>query len=452
MNKTLKWILIVVAILLVIFVAAKVVNGSSNKGIKVTAEKAQRRTIIETVNASGKVYPEVEVKISPDISGEITELNVQEGDSVRKGQVLAKIYADIYSSQRDQAAAVVAQSQAQVANSQAQLGALKATLDQAEAAYKRQKTLLDQKVISQSEFETAQQAYESAKANYIAAQSGIKANQASVLNAMAGLTSANKDLQRATITAPMDGVISLLSVKLGERVAGNSFNIGTEMMRIADLASMEVQVDVGENDIPKVKLGDSANIEIDAFNNRKFKGIVYKIANPETSALASASGNSSSSTTVTNYEVHIRLLPSSYKDLIVKNQPFPFRPNMTASADIQTQTHNNVLSVPLNAVTTRSMDDVKKADSAKAQSFVNSNTGDSDLVEVVFAVQPDGKVKLEPVKTSIQDINNIEITSGLKAGEQIVTGPYDVVSKTLKNGDKVKVVSKDELVQGFQKK
>ena len=422
-----------------------------DEGTKVTAEKATVRNITETVTASGKVFPEIEVKISPDISGQIVELNVQEGDTVHKGQVLAKIYADIYSSQRDQAAAVVAQNQAQVANSQAQLGALKATLDQAEAAYKRQKTLLEQKVISQSEFETAQQAYESAKANYIAAQSGIKANQASVQNAMAGLTSANKDLQRATITAPMDGVISLLSVKLGERVAGNSFNVGTEMMRIADLASMEVQVDVGENDIPKVKLGDSANIEIDAFNNRKFKGIVYKIANPETSALASASGNSSS-TTVTNYEVHIRLLPSSYKDLIVKNQPFPFRPNMTASADIQTQTHNNVLSVPLNAVTTRSMNDVKKADSAKAQLFVSSNTGDSDLVEVVFAVQPDGKVKLEPVKTSIQDINNIEITSGLKAGEQIVTGPYDVVSKTLKNGDKVKVVSKDELVQGFQKK
>ena len=452
MSKKLKWIIgILVLLIVLLIVLSKAGVLGKDEGIKVTAEKVTVRNITETVTASGKVFPEIEVKISPDISGQIVELNVQEGDTVHKGQVLAKIYADIYSSQRDQAEAVVAQSQAQVANSQAQLGALKATLDQAEAAYKRQKTLLDQKVISQSEFETAQQAYESAKANYIAAQSGIKANQASVLNAMAGLTSANKDLQRATITAPMDGVISLLSVKLGERVAGNSFNIGTEMMRIADLASMEVQVDVGENDIPKVKLGDSANIEIDAFNNRKFKGIVYKIANPETSALASASGNSSS-TTVTNYEVHIRLLPSSYKDLIVKNQPFPFRPNMTASADIQTQTHNNVLSVPLNAVTTRSMDDVKKADSAKAQSFVNSNTGDSDLVEVVFAVQPDGKVKLEPVKTSIQDINNIEITSGLKAGEQIVTGPYDVVSKTLKNGDKVKVVSKDELVQGFQKK
>ncbi|MEP6467159.1 MAG: efflux RND transporter periplasmic adaptor subunit [Parafilimonas sp.] len=451
MSKKLKWIigiLLILIVLLVILSKAGVLG--KDEGTKVTAEKAMNRNVTETVTATGKVFPEVEVKVSPDISGEVVELNVAEGDTVHKGQVLAKIYADIYSSQRDQAAAVVAQSQAQVSNSQAQLGALKATLDQTQAAYNRQKTLLDQKVISQSEFETAQQAYESSKANYQAAMSGIKANQASVQNAMAGLTSANKDLQRATITAPMDGVISLLSIKKGERVAGNSFNVGTEMMRIADLSSMEVQVDVGENDIPKVKLGDSANIEIDAFNNRKFKGVVYKIANPETSLTASVS---SSSTSVTNYEVHIRLLPSSYKDLIVKGQPFPFRPNMTASADIQTQTHDNVLSVPLNAVTTRSLDDVKKSDSTFSKKHFNTNnTDDSDLVEVVFAIQPDGKVKLMPVTTSIQDINYIEVTSGLKDSAQVVTGPYDVISKTMKQDDKVKVVTKDELVQGFQKK
>lgn len=452
MSKKLKWIigiLLILIILLVVLSKAGVLG--KDEGTKVTAEKAAVRNITETVTASGKIFPEVEVKVSPDISGEIVELNVEEGDTVHRGQVLAKIYADIYASQRDEAAAVVAQSQAQVSNSTAQLGALKATLDQAQATYNRQKTLLDQKVISQAEFETAQQAFESAKANFQAAQSGIKANQAGVQNAMAGLSRANKDVGRATIVAPMDGVVSLLSVKKGERVAGNSFNVGTEMMRIADLSSIEVQVDVGENDIPKVKLGDTANIEVDAFNNRKFKGIVYKIANPETSLAASAGA---SSTSVTNYEVHIRLLPSSYQDLVVKGQPFPFRPNMTASADIQTQTHSNVLSVPLNAVTTRSMNDVKQADTTKAKSAAATvtNTNDSDLAEVVFAVQPDGKVKLLPVKTSIQDINNIEITSGLKAGEQVITGPYDIVSKTMKNGDKVKVVSKDELVQGFEKK
>lgn len=452
MSKKLKWIigiLIILIVLLVVLSKAGVLG--KDEGTKVTAEKAVTRTITETVTATGKVFPEIEVKITPDISGQIVELNVEEGDTVHRGEVLAKIYADIYSSQRDQAAAVVAQSQAQVANSQAQSGALKATLDQAQSAYNRQKTLLDQKVISKAEFETAQQAYESAKANYTAAQSGIQANRASVQNAMAGLTSANKDLQKATLTAPMNGVVSLLSVKKGERVAGNQFNIGTEIMRIADLSSIEVQVDVGENDIPKVKLGDSAIISIDAFNNRKFKGVVYKIANPETSLATSAS---SSSTSVTNYEVHIRLLSTSYNDLIVKGQPFPFRPNMTASADIQTQTHNNVLSVPLNAVTTRSLADVKNSDTSKNKKPIvaSSNTGDSDLVEVVFTVQPDGKVKMIPVQTSIQDINNIEITSGLKPNEQVITGPYDVVSKNLKDGDKVKVVSKDELVQGFVKK
>ncbi|HEX5154061.1 MAG TPA: efflux RND transporter periplasmic adaptor subunit [Parafilimonas sp.] len=452
MSKKLKWIigiLIILIILLVVLSKAGVLG--KDEGIKITAEKAATRDITETVTATGKVFPEVEVKVSPDISGEIVELNVEEGDTVRRGQVLAKIYADIYASQRDEAAAIVAQSQAQVLNSQAQLGALKATLDQTESAYKRQKTLLDQKVISQSEFETAQQAYESAKANYLAAQSGIQANKANVQNAMAGLTRANKDVGRATIIAPMDGVISLLSVKKGERVAGNSFNIGTEMMRIADLSSIEVQVDVGENDIPKVKLGDTAIVEVDAFNNRKFKGVVYKIANPEQSLTGSSNA---SSTSVTNYEVHIRLLLSSYQDLIVKGQPFPFRPNMTASADIQTQTHSQVLSVPLNAVTTRTLNDIKQADTSKNKKpiDVGSNSGDSDLIEVVFVVQPDGKVKLVPVKTSIQDINNIEVTSGLKTDEQVVTGPYDIVSKTMKNGDKVKVVSKDELVKGFAKK
>jgi HlyD family secretion protein len=452
MSKKLKWIigiLIILIVLLVILSKAGVLG--KDEGTKVTAEKAIMSNITETVTATGKVFPEVEVKITPDISGQIVELDVAEGDTVHRGEVLAKIYADIYSSQKDQAAAVVAQSQAQVSNSEAQLGALKATLDQAQAAYNRQKTLLDQKVISQSEFETAQQAYESAKANYAAAQSSIQANKASVQNAMAGLTSANKDLQKATLTAPMDGVVSLLSVKKGERVAGNSFNVGTELMRIADLSSIEVQVGVGENDIPKVKLGDSANIEIDAFNNRKFRGVVYKIANPEQALSANAN---TSSTTVTQYEVHIRLLPSSYNDLIVQGQPFPFRPNMTASADIQTQTHNNVLSVPLNAVTTRSLSDVKNSDTSKNKKPIvtNKNSGDSDLVEVVFTVQPDGKVKLVPVTTSIQDINNIEITSGLKPNEQVITGPYDVVSKSMKQGDKVKIVGKEELVQGFAKK
>lgn len=454
MSKKLKWIIASLVILILVLVGlSKAGVFGKDEGTKVTAEKATVRTITETVTASGKIYPEVEVKVSSDISGEIVELNVEEGDTVKKGQILAKVYADIYASTRDQAAAVVAQSQAQVSNSQSQLGSLKATLDQTEAAYKRQKTLTDQKVISQSEFEQAQQAYLSAKANYDAAMSGIKANQANVMSAQASLERAQKDVGRTTISATMDGVVTLLGVKKGERVAGNSFNVGTEIMRIADLRSIEAQVDVGENDIPKVKFGDTALVEVDAFNNRKFKGIVYKIANPNTSLLSSTS---SSSTTVTNYKVHIRLLPDSYKDLVSPGKAFPFRPNMTASADIQTKTNNGVLSVPLNAVTTRDKNDGepvkqdKNTDKSKSADTAPA-AGDDDIQEVVFVLQKDGTVKKVKVATSIQDLNYIQITSGLSDTAQVITGPYDVVSKQLKDGTKVKVVPKDQLIQTFNK-
>ena len=454
MSKKLKWIIVILVILVIALIAlSKAGVFGGDEGTSVTAEKAETRNITEIVTASGKVFPEVEVKVSPDISGEIVQLNVIEGDTVKRGQVLANIYADIYASQRDQAAAIVTQSEAQVSTSKSQLDALKATLDQTESAYKRQKTLLDQKVISQSEFEQAQQAYFSSKANYEANVAGIKANQANVQSAMASLNRADKDVSRATITAPMDGVISLLAVKKGERVAGNSFNVGTEMMRIADLSSMEAQVDVGENDIPKVKLGDTAIVEIDAFSNRKFKGVVYKIANPVTNALTS----SSTSTQVTNYQVHIRLLPDSYKDLIVKGQPFPFRPNMSASADIQTSTHANVLSIPLNAVTTRDKKDgkapgaEKKDDNSATDNTQQSASADDDIEEVVFIVDSTtGIARKKTVKTDIQDINYIEIKDGIKAGDRVITGPYDVVSKQLKDSSKVKLVTKDQLTQSFK--
>lgn len=450
-KKKIKWLIIILIIVIGVMVALKMTGVlGKEEGIKVTAEKVSTRDITEVVTASGKIFPEVEVKVSPDISGEIIELNVVEGDTVKRGQVLASIYADIYASQRDQAAALVSQAEAQVSNTNAQIGALKATLDQTEAAYKRQKTLLDQKVISRAEFETAEQAYLSAKANYDAAKQSIKANEANVKSAMASLTRAQKDVSRTIIVAPMDGVISLMSVKKGERVAGNSFNVGTEMMRIADLSSIEAQVDVGENDIPKVKLGDTALVEVDAFTNRKFKGIVYKIANPVTNALTSGS----TSTQVTNYQVHIRLLPDSYKDLVKPGQPFPFRPNMSASADIQTQTHKNVVSVPLNAVTTRdkrnnnapgSTGDSKNTDISKMEAAA----ADEDIIEVVFVLEKDGLVRRRPVTTDIQDINYIEIKDGVKAGEEIITAPYDVVSKQLKDSTRVTVVTKEELIKSF---
>ncbi len=455
MSKKLIWILVslVVLIILLVVMQKSGVFGK-DEGLKVTAEKVQKRTIIESVTASGKVYPEIEVKVSPDISGEITELHVAEGDSVKKGQVLARIYADIYATQRDQAAAGVNQQVAVVSNSTAQLEALKATMDLAQRTYERQKKLADDKVISKAEFEQAESSYLQSKANYNAAVQGIKGGQAGVQNAQANLNKANKDLGRTIIVSPMDGVISLLSVKKGERVAGNSFNVGTEMMRVADMSKIEVRVDVGENDVPKVHLGDSAIIEVDAYNKRKFKGLVTQIASSNKGAATQSVATTS--TDVTNYEVRIRLLPESYKDLIDPAHPksFPFRPGMSASADIQTKRHTDKLSVPINAVTTREKGSDKVAgnkdkkddngagqdDQSKDQKAVTE-----DLDEVVFVLQADKKVKKVVVKTDIQDINNIEITSGLKEGDMVITGPYGTVSKILKDGTVVNVVDKDKL-------
>ena len=454
MNKKLAWIIGILVVLIVLMIVLKQCGViGKEEGIKVTTEKVTKRTIIETVNASGKIYPEVEVKVSPDISGEIVELNVAEGDSVRRGQILARIYADIYTSQRDQAAAYVTQSQAQVSNSTAQLEALKATLDQAESNYNRQKQLLDENVISRAEFEQAEQTIRSARAQYNAAVQGIRGSRASVQSAQAQLQKANKDVSRATLVAPMDGVVTLLAVKKGERVVGTAQMAGTEMLRVADLSVMEVRVNVGENDIPKVKLYDSALVEVDAYTNRKFKGIVTKIGSSNTTAAQSS--QIGSTTDVANYEVHIRLFPESYKDLL-GGRNFPFRPGMNASADIQTKTHTNALSVPINAVTTRNKKgDVKEDKKDKKGDDDNDNeqgnvpvsgSADDDMDEVVFVLNADKTtVKKVKVKTDIQDINYIEITNGVKAGDEVITGPYNVVSKTLKEGNKVKVVKKEDL-------
>lgn len=441
MNKKTKWILIITGILLVaLVIMSKMGVFGKDEGTKVTAEKVIQRTITETVNASGKIYPEIEVKVSPDISGEITELTVQEGDTVRKGQLLARIYADIYSIQRDQAASGVAQSQAQVANARAALGALQAQLDQAKKTYDMQKKLFDEKVISQNEFNVAESAYRSAQANYNASAQSIRGGQASVQSARSSLQRANKDLDRTAIRAPMDGVVSLLNVKKGESVAGNSFNVGTEMMRIADMNSIEVRVDVGENDVPKVRLGDTALIEVDAYSGRKFKGLVTQIASSNNGA-ASVSGLAGASNDVTQYKVYIRVLKASYLDLLGRGS-FPFRPGMTANVDIQTNTQVNVLSVPINAVTTREKGDTLKYAEKKEDADVVHSYDDLDVV--VFIKSSD-TVRKAVVKTGIQDINYIQVTSGLKEGDEVITGPYDVVSKTLKHGSRVKVVEKKEL-------
>jgi len=244
----------------------------------------------------------------------------------------------------------------------------------------------------------------------------------------------------------MDGIISLMNVKKGERVVGTAQMTGTEMMRVADMKSIEVRVDVGENDITKVKLGDTALVEVDAYNNRKFKGIVYKIANP----ITSTANTSASSAEVANYKVHIRLLTDSYTDLVKDNNIFPFRPGMTASADIQTKSKINVVTVPLNAVTTRDQDgegkDTKVGAVKRDDKAPDNASKEEELSEVVFVLGKDNKVKMVKVKTDIQDLNYIEII-GLKVGDEVITGPYSIVSKTLKEGTLVKVVTKEKLFE-----
>jgi HlyD family secretion protein len=453
MRKKIFWIILILVVVVIGLLGLKAAGViGKDEGTKVAVEKVEKRTIIETVNASGKIYPEIEVKVSPDISGEIVDLEVEEGDSVRRGQVLAKIYADIYSTQRNQAAAEVDRQQALLANNKAQLASLQSALDLAKRTYDRQKQLLSDKVISAAEFEQAENAYRQAQADYNAAQENIRSAQAAINSAQANLERANKDLSRTAVLAPMDGVVSLLSVKEGERVVGSNMMAGTEMMRIADMSVIEVQVDVSENDIPKVSLYDSALVEVEAYTGRKFKGVVSKIASSSTATGAQAAATTND---VTNYKVHIRLLRSSYADLIDPSKPrkFPFRPGMNASADIQTNTKENVLSAAINAVTTREpgTDKVVTAKKDEKQEAgvqeQTKNTLSAPVDEVVFVVQPDGTVKRVKVKTGVQDINHIEITEGLKGGEQVVVAPYNVVSKTLKDGMKVKVVPQDQLFE-----
>lgn len=430
-KKTLWWIIGGSVTLLIILII--VGKSSSDHGTKVAVEKADKHTITETVTASGKIYPETEVKISPEVSGEIIELTVEEGDSVRKGQLLVRINPAIYSSIVNQAEATVQESRARVANSREMVAQSKASYDQAAANYKRNKKLYEDKVISALEFEQSESAYLSAKAAYEAAQANVSGGSYSVQGASAGLSQARENLRKTTIIAPTSGVISALNVKLGERVVGTAQMAGTEMLTIADLGRIEVRVDVSETDIAKVKLGDTTVIEADAYRNRKFTGVVSKI-----SVSSKATGLAQVSTDqVTNYTVHILILPQSYEDLLMQHpNRFPFKPGMSASVEIQTRRERNTLSVPVNAVTTRDYPDSLKKKSA-----------DLDNVrQVVFVYDATTKkVMVRDVKTGVQDNLYIQIVSGLKDGEEVVTAPYGAIARTLKDESKVQVVKKERL-------
>lgn len=438
-SKFTKYIVIAVVVLVVFLIVGKKAGWlGKDAEVKISADLVELRTITEIVTASGKIQPETEVKISPDVSGEIVELMVREGDYVEKGQFLLKIKPDIYESAAERAVAAENSANANLANAKARQEQVKAQFNQVEKAYNRNKSLYQQSVISDAEFENALSSYEIALADLKASEENVNAARFNVLSAQAMVREANENLRKTSVFAPMNGTLSLLNVEKGERVVGTEMMAGTEMMRIANLNSMEVIVDVNENDIIKVKLNDSVDIEVDAYLNRRFSGIVTEIANSATSSGFAVDQ-------VTNFKVKIRILPESYSDIIESGIKHPFRPGMSASVDIKTVTAREVIAVPLPAVTTR-------VDSTKLEYIGEPMRVDTDLevatnlplAEIVF-VYKDGEITRRIVKTGIQDSYFIHIIEGLEIGEEVVTAPYNLISRTLKSGMKVTKVTKEEL-------
>ena len=448
-GKLIKYLLIAFAVFIVFLIIGKKAGWFGQPdAIKVTAEEVQKRTIKEFITANGKVQPETEVKISPDVSGEITELYVKEGDYVEKGKLLLKIKPDVYVSIRDRVEAALNTARANLANARARLSQANAQFEKGKLDYERNEKLWGQKTISQAEWENARSLYLVAKADVEAAEQSVKSAEYNVESAKASLKEANENLQKTTIYAPMSGTISKLDVEKGERVVGTMQMAGTEILRIANLERMEVQVDVNENDIVKVSLHDTAIIEIDAYMDEEFKGIVTEIAN-------SASTSGITTDQVTNFDVKILLLKNSYQHLIDEGKVTLFRPGMSATAEILTNTKFNVLSVPIQAVTTRS--DTSKTARAPIKTDENEDVdGDADedkegkeeeeMFEVVFKVDVD-KAKLVKVETGIQDNQYIEITSGLEEGEKVITAPYSAISKRLENGKLIEVKKEEELFE-----
>jgi HlyD family secretion protein len=428
-------LLIYLAILAIVIVIIAIVGkkaGWFGKSVtyEVTTEKVTRRQITEIITANGKIQPETEVKITPDVSGEIVELDVKDGDIVKKGQFLLKIKPDIYISARDRTQATLNAARANLANAKAILAQVESKHEQLRLSYNRNKKLWEERTISESEWEEAKSAFDIATSEVTAAKQNVAAAEFSVHSAEATLKEASENLIKTSIYAPMDGTITLLNVEKGERVVGTELMSGTEMLRVANLDRMEVLTEVNENDIVRVKLNDSAFIEVDAFPDRRFKGIVTEIAN-------SATTTGLTTDQVTNFEVKILIVKESYSDLIAKDRPQPFRPGMSASVDILTESKTNVLSVPLQSVTLM-------ADSLLNPDSIMNKTSETKANEIVF-VNNDGKVKTTVVKTGIQDNNYIEVISGLTEEQEVVTAPYNVITKKLKDGSQIKRVSKEEL-------
>lgn len=427
-----------------LFLAKKMEWIGKVEPTEVEFAKASRSTIIEKVSASGKIQPEVEVKLSPDVSGEIVSLNVAEGDSVVAGQELLKIRPDNYVSLLARAEAQMNATKANMEQSKAVLAQSEARLSKAKIDYDRNAKLHKDKVISDADFDQFVSAYTVAKQDLEAAKANVNAANYNVKSSQATLKEAKTNLTKTTIYAPQSGIISKLNVELGERVVGTSQMAGTEMLRIANLNKMEVRVNVNENDITRVSIGDTVLIDVDAFSSseRKFKGVVYEIAS---SANSSGTASAISNDAVTEFEVKIRVLRSSYADLIKGKLSYPLKPGMTASVEILTNRKDNTLTVPLSSVTTREIGAVAEGEKKEEDGTNSTNANDAleakkrkeNTKEVVFVMEK-GKAKMIQVKTGISDFENIEIVSGLKDGQEIISGPYATVAKKLKEGDLVK--------------
>jgi len=417
MTKRTKIIIGVIVLLLLALVTGKSMGFFGKKGNFKTVDikKVALVDIVETVSATGKIQPEIEVKISSEVSGEILDLPFKEGQQVNKGDLLVRVNPDLIQS-------AVSRSEASYQNVKAGLQQADASLKEAKANYDRSKSLFDRGVISKADWDRAIAAFETATASRSSAYYSVQ-------SAAATVNEAKDNLGRTTIYAPMSGTISLLNVELGERVVGTQQMAGTEILRVANLNNMEVEVDVNENDIVKVQIGDSTIVEVDAYLKKEFKGVVTEIANSAAGALTADQ--------VTNFRVKVRILEESYKDL-VEGKPesySPFRPGMTATVDIITDKRIKSVAAPISSIVIKTdTSSVKKGYKKSASDAIKTET--EEKFECVF-VNDNGQAKLKVVKTGIQDDTNIEIVSGLSEGDEIITGPYNVVSKTLKSGDKI---------------
>lgn len=438
MNKNLKRILIGVGIAAVAGVAYRVMAGSKNH-TEVTTEKSAYRSIIETVAASGKIQPESEVKIQSEVSGQIVELPVKEGDLVQKGQLLVKINPDLYTSAYNRAEAALNSSKSNLSSAKSRLTQAEAQFNVTNLNFQRQKKLFDDGAISKAELENITSQFETSKAEVEAARESIHSAQFAIESAMAGVNEAADNLKRTTILAPMTGTVTALNKELGETVLGNNMMSGDVIMNISALTFMEVNVEVNESDIVRVNLNDTALVEVDSYKNETFKGIITEIGNTALNAI----GEQMNLNQVTNFSVKIRILPESYAHLMTgKGDNYsPFKPGMSATVDIITEKSDRALSIPIKAVAAR--DDTTSAsilDKLSAEK-ASDNTPDEPFTVVFVRNQSTDVAEIRVVKTGIQDDKFIQITEGVADDEEIITGPYEVVAQSLKPGDKIKVKS-----------